>query len=441
MSQTRLRIQSHLKSIIKLVGSNDIVTIIAPTGTGKSLGIPLAVARTKTKIFISVPTIIAAISLSKTLSEMDPTIKVGYGAEGKITYDQETDVVYATSGHLRRKIMSTINDGKCQGIVFTDVLMIDEVHLRKADNDIIIGIWKYCRNQGINVPRMILATATPDLSVVDESAIIYNIPIESYSIDIRYITKTFFMFGTTLINDILSLIRELHLSESYGHFLVFVPGVSHINDIIRKLESYKLSKVILLPVYADLDPIELGKIYQTYDRTIRKIIISTNVSETSITIPDIRVVIDSLYEKRAMTSEIGGLRLESMLISKASAQQRCGRTGRTMPGICYRMTIKNNFNQLPDFIPPEILRLPITNYVMEFIRAGIDSAVILPTAESDRFNKTLSLLKRLMLIDQQSQITESGIFVTEFPLGVQNATILWKWIQLCFWASPRRWLS
>nr|QBK90575.1 MAG: ATP-dependent helicase [Pithovirus LCPAC104] len=420
------KILPHLGDIIDKVRKNSIVTVIAPTGIGKSLGIPTAVARTGSKILVSVPTITAAISLSDTLSKILPQFKIGYAAEGEINYDKNTQIIYATSGHIRRKILGLFDSEKCKDWDFVEVLMIDEFHLRKIDNDIIQGLWNYCKNNNIKIPRLILSSATPD-DYIKEKTTVYEIKDQGYPIHINYIKKIYNIGREEIYDDIIKLIINLNQTEEKpGHFLVFVPGSNDVDKIIHRIDN--ILDIIAIPAYSSLKIEEIKNIYQQVPIEKRKVVIATNIAETSITIPDITVVIDSMLEKRAETSASGGLRLITAKISKASAIQRCGRTGRTKKGKCFRMISEEEYSKLDEMVIPEINRIPIYEYIMEILNIGLEFNEIIPEISKERIIDSKILLKQLKLIEN-NKVTKIGEFVTKFPLGVRNSTLLWKWLE------------
>lgn len=443
-----LRISPHLQEILKRIGNNPITAVVAPTGSGKSLGIPLTVAQAGARIFVSVPTITAALSLAKHLAYIAPEISIGYAAEGDVHYNQSTQVVYATSGHLRRKMLGFFSQGKCSGITFTDVLMLDEIHIGSIDNQIILALWKHCGLQQVQIPRLVLSSAVYDPDKL-LNASIYTIEIETYPIEIRYHPKSYDPEESSLLTDTAAVIKNYHSSSVAGHFLIFVSGSSEVETLINLLGN--LAGAMILPAYSNLSREDVSKIYQKTGANTRKIIIATNIAETSITVPDVGLVVDTLTEKRAETSITGGFRLALRNISKASALQRCGRTGRTMPGICYRMTTKDFFDRLEESRPDEILRVPLYNTIIELLNVGLDPLTVLPNIPGSRLQETLTLLRQLNMITEsrpvagpnatyaeratianmpgKTVVTEIGRFAPSFPLGVRNSAILWNWIK------------
>ncbi len=419
----QLPIYDHLTAILQLIGENPASTVVAPTGTGKSIGIPWALGSIGSRVFVAVPTITAAKSLANYQKTLSTNIKVGYAAEGKVNYDNTTKIIYATAGHIRRKMLSYIKDQQCRPMNFTDILMVDEAHTGAIDVTVIKSLWGLCLNSGKNIPRLLLSSAT--LSSAQQMGKVYKIDLNHRPIEIRYHNKVYNINDPRLIDDTVKIIIRYHRDSAVkGNFLVFASGRSDIENIIRQLGS--LENALILPAYGELSGDAIKQIYLPAESGVRKIIIATNIAETAITIQDIGVVIDTLVEKLAEASEAGGLRLNSVFISKSSAKQRCGRTGRTMNGICYRMTTLKFYNTLKEQRKNELERIPIYNLIIEFLNVGLHPGKIFPNI-SKRAKDATKLLKRLGMVNEYNKITEIGKFAVNFPLGVRNAVIIWKW--------------
>ena len=439
-----LKITPHLVPILKLISENAEVVVSAPTGTGKSLGIPWAVAKTGARIFVSVPTVTAALSLYETQKKLSSNVKIGFAAEGKVFYDENTKIVYATSGHMRKKMLSYVREGLCMPLDFTDVLMIDEVHTGSADNDIILALWNYCRlgnpviteqNKKVQVPRLIYSSAVIPESLLNSNVKIYTVPDKNYPIQIRYHNKDYEVDDSSLYSDLAKLISEYHTSSVEGGFLVFLPGANEVETVMKLLSN--LSNVLILPAYSSLSGEDISKIYESVpdgkvggqiEPKLRKIIVATNIAETAITIENIGVVFDSMREKRAETSLNGGFRLTTSLISKASGTQRCGRTGRTRAGICYRMITENGYKNLEETRPSELDSIPIHTITMELLNVGIRPSKLLKQITKAREEFTLDLLRMLNMVDDKGVTTEIGRFATMFPLSVRNSVALYHWL-------------
>ena len=423
-----LKIYPHLNAIIQKISKFLVVTVVAPTGTGKSIGIPYEVGKSA-RIFVSVPTITAAVSLFNYQKQINPNIKVGYAAEGRIRYNKNSRIVYATSGHVRRKLLNHIKLQVCQRMDFTDVLMIYEAHTGTIDVSVIRSLWNYCSGQGSTVPRLVLSSATLNTDPNKPNPAlgeIYQVDINHHPINILYTNKDYNIGDNRLYDDTVTVIKNNHgILPITNSFLIFAPGQREIKLIIQKLG--KLNNALILPAYGELSIENIQKISDKPPLNIRKIVVATNIVETAVTIENVGLVVDTLIEKIAESSPAGGLRLKTHFISKASATQRCGRTGRTNSGICYRMMTQTKYNTLPDQRKQEIERAPIHRLVIEFLNVGLKPENIIPGLSKERADKAVKLLKQLGMVDLNNDITKMGKFVVQFPLGVKNASLIWYW--------------
>ena len=453
LAKLSLVISSNLPSVVEAINQHDSVLISAPTGIGKSLGVPWILGRKGNRVVISVPTVAAAISLFARQKMLNPGIEVGYAAEAKIHYTAKTQIIYATSGHVRRRFLDfyrqikdkSIKQDFVTGLISqTDILILDEIHLGSIDDHINTSLWEYGIKKGYPVPKLILSSATPKEGMYPKT-FKYSIQTKSYPVNVYYHDKNYRVGDRNLIEDLAKVILTFNSSPLKGDILVFVAGKGEISQLISKLHLSLQSsrdekhRAIIVPAHGDLSREDFRKIYRRpglsretgrmMENPPRKIVIATNIAETSITIEGINLVIDSMMEKRSETSSTGGYRLTLHNISQSSAIQRKGRTGRTGPGNCYRMCTGDFYLQLELNRPEEITRVPIYNTVMELIEVGLKPSEVLINLDKRLIRRAISLLTQLKLTSKDGTVTEAGHFVTNFPLGVRNATILWLWSQ------------
>ena len=184
-----LPIHEYLPGILSMVNDNLVTQVTAATGSGKSIHVLKALAETGLRVFSSVPTRISATSLSSYLKTLSPGISIGHAAEGNRMYTKDTQVVYATSGHVRRKILGYFSRGlsKRYGLSFTDVLVLDETHSGSMDNTVILSLWMEAHRKGFKVPKLLLLSATPtDLEVTPAPAVC-TVPIPTpFPVDVIY---------------------------------------------------------------------------------------------------------------------------------------------------------------------------------------------------------------------------------------------------------------
>lgn len=448
-----MQIAPHLPKIIYLISTNDTVSIVAPTGSGKSVGVPAAIASAGARCFVTVPTRTAAVSLaeyqrilqrnmSPGLNDSDINKLVGFAAEGNINYGNETMISYVTGGHARRKMLSYFSGGKASPIDFCDVLMVDEVHSGSLDTTIIISLWMYAAASQVRVPRLVIASATPVPMIIEPTPAVYTVDLESFPIEYKYLTKRIDIDDATgsVYFEAAKIAANIHVSTDVdtGHILIFAPGSSEVENIASTLtkildetpQDGRTAEII--PAFGALRPEDIAMIYKQTAPNERKIVIATNIAEMSITISDVGHVIDTMVEKRAEMSQSGGFRLTTHYISKDSARQRAGRTGRTRPGICYRLCTEEQFDKLEDHRPPEIDRVPIYEIVMELLDVGLYPETVIKGVDVSRISRSLNLLIRLGMVIENPEglvVTDIGHFAPKFHVSVRNAAFLWHWIQ------------
>lgn len=420
-----LPIDDHLGNIVTTIMSNIVTLISSPTGSGKSTRVPEALADAGMTVMISTPTRTSAISLSSYVGAQCQH-KVGYAAEGKAFYDSLTKIVFATSGHVRRRVNRCFP--RTKGLTFADVLILDEMHSGSLDNSAISLLWMHAHKKGLQVPRLVLLSATPSIMDIEPAPVVYTVPVPTpFPVEIVYVPtdmKEPKDFAAQLAVDLLADPR------CQKDFLIFVSGAQDADEIVSYI-SANSENVVALAAYSAQGSEEIDKIYQKLPEGIRKAVVATNIAETSITIPDVAVVIDTCQVKEAVASNSGATRLETMLVTKDSATQRAGRTGRTCPGTVYRLIAEASFEMLEDHRQPEIERVPLHELVMEWLKIEINPLEVMTGALHHRVYESIHLLKRLGMIkegDDVTEVTPMGDFAPTVPLGVRNAAFLWNWI-------------
>jgi len=426
--------------ILEFIGKYQYCGIIAPTGSGKSTRMIQNIYENGgATVFVSQPTIPAALSLYKEMSRKLGQDKVGYAADGAAMYNRFTPIVYCTAGHLRRKMLSYFENGivKSGAIDFCSVIVLDEAHNGSIDNDVVTELWIQAYSNGVTVPRLVLASATLDKNAtVFENLPVYSIPTNNKPVSIEYAPKDYSPENKALYQDLAITIIKKHMKmrvpeNDVSKWLVFCAGSREVEDVCDLLRAAELTNVDIFPVYSNLPEEDRAKINSSIELGHRAIFVATNIVEASLTIDGLDGVFDSLTEKVAETSSSGGLRLVVKNISKSSAAQRKGRTGRTRPGFCYRMCTEKYFDKLPEQREPEIARAPITNVAIEFINVGLDPVSLFKGRVSElRMTETINLLKTLKMIDEKNNVTDLGKFVTMFPLGVRNSALIYNWMKL-----------
>lgn len=442
----------HLEDIFDRINNNHVTVLMAPTGIGKSTYVPKYLfEKHGLKSIIVQPTIPAAKWLYKRQSLLMGQQNVGWSADTEVHYQNklllgsqfDTNVVYCTGGHMHRRMLDIVNRSAGNlnefDMVFTDVLILDELHIGSLDYEVIMGLYRYALERGANLPRLLLSSATIDLRTLPFTQYgEYIVEIKGYDIIIEYHDKNYKPSDRQIYKDVTQVILKKHYANVPGAkgsaWLVFCPGKAEIeltaNEIIAN-KNPSDDSIIITPLYSDLNEEDQNLVNSAVPSGKRRIIISTNIAEASITIDDLSGVFDTMTEKVSEESSTGGQRLVVKSISKSSAKQRMGRTGRTISGFCYKMCTQEFFDKLRDSKPREIQLIPIHNVVLELFDIKVHprnvfSKVILTDA---RLQSSISLLQRLELIRSDFTVTESGKFVPKFVYSVRAGVALWHWKQ------------
>ncbi len=431
---------TRLHEIIQLVKTNPIVEINAPTGVGKSTIIPLALASAHARIFVSVPTRSAAFAIYeqevRNAAQYNTTLTIGYAAHGEITYDKETSIVYATTGHLRRKMLSYFSRGMIQPITFCDILIVDEIHSGSIDNTVILALWFLAYRSGAKVPRLILMSATP-IELEGFSPVRFVLEVPQHPIQLIYHTRDYNANEENqLYKDTVAVTIKLHREypESADHnaFLIFAPGSKEVEEMVAALTLQLGAEVVVYAGYSAMKKEEIQRMKELPPAGRRKIVVATNIIESAVTIEDAWLVIDTLTEKEAVTSISGGKKLIRTKITKDSAKQRMGRVGRVRPGICYRMCTEAGFLKLEQHKRLEIDRVPIYDVTLELLGSGLQPTTVLPDSSREKIKSAMHLFARLKMINEEPTtitVTDMGRFAVQLPLSVVGSAFLWHWMR------------
>lgn len=439
MSTDNLEIMPYLPQITRTIMENDISFVSAPTGYGKTVGIPLGTAAMGLRMFISIPTKGTTISLTRFQRAIqarrgmfNPDDFVSNAYDSNVYYSDVSKIVYCTAGHIRRKLGKAYKENKMQ---FCDILFVDEVHNQTMDIAMILTIWRAAYTSGMKVPRLLMSSATP-ISVFSD------LPIGYYTIEgkrlydtyVRYLSKPVKVDSplfNSIIVDLIKSICENTSNEVNPHIMIFLPGLGDIETLIRLTPNYP--DCVKLKYYGTMTEEEekLASSDNSFPKGIRKIVYSTNVAEASLTIVGLGYVIDTLLEKRMAMTESGGTKLIDQRISKDSAIQRAGRTGRKNEGVIFRMITKEEFDKLDQHIPSEVDTLPIYDAILELVSSGIDPYLF--PAKRDKIERSMKLLSDLDIIqyyDGVMSVSEIGDFAVSYALPIRISTFLYHWIRL-----------
>jgi len=426
-----LPIAEKSEQLIELLQNNQVIIVAGETGCGKTTQLPKICLQAglgiRGKIAHTQPRRVAATSVaSRIASEVNSPLGelVGYSVRFSDKTSQNTRIKLMTDGILLSELQS---DPMLRNY---EVIIIDEAHERSLNIDFLLGFLKQllCKRKELKV---IVTSATIDpqsFSNYFNDAPIMLVEGRTYPVEVRYqpIEEVDDASGS---DPLLSSIRDAVDScmlESTGDILIFSHGESEIKNVSKYLKQQNLKQTEILPLYARLGIKEQQSIFSSSNN--RKIIIATNVAETSLTIPNIVFVIDigtariSRYSQR---NKIQQLPVEK--ISQASAEQRKGRCGRICPGICIRLYSQQDFELRSEYTLAEIKRTNLSSVVLRLKAMKVSQVESFPFIQSpdDRqWKVAFNLLYELGAMDDAKAITKIGQRMAHLPLDPQLARIL-----------------
>ncbi|KAJ5764472.1 Pre-mRNA-splicing factor ATP-dependent RNA helicase PRP43 [Penicillium manginii] len=428
-----LPVHQQRDEFLQLYQQSQILVFVGETGSGKTTQIPQFVLfddlpQTQRKmVACTQPRRVAAMSVAQRVAEeMDVKLgdEVGYSIRFEDKTSSKTLLKYMTDGMLLREAMNDHNLSRYSTII------LDEAHERTMATDVLMGLLKEVVARRADL-KIIIMSATLDAQKFQRyflDAPLLAVPGRTHPVEIFYTPEPEQDYVEAAIRTVL----QIHATEDEGDILVFLTGEEEIEDAARKiaLEGDEMVReadagpLKVYPLYGSLPPHMQQRIFDPAPparrpggRPGRKVIISTNIAETSLTIDGIVYVVDPGFSKQKIYNP--RIRVESLLvspISKASAQQRAGRAGRTRPGKCFRLYTEEAFKkELIEQTYPEILRSNLSSTVLELKKLGIDDLTLM---------RALEELNYLACLDDEGELTQLGRLASDFPLDPVLAVML-----------------
>lgn len=411
-----LPIDSYQKTFHEQI-SNSHLVVEAETGSGKSTRLPIWASQ-HGRVLVVEPRRIACTSLAKYLAQQSGEklgSKVGYAIKLESEYNEQTDVVFVTPGIALRWLSE-------DGLANFDVIVVDEFHERRWDIDLLVAILKQKASH-----RLVITSATIEGERLAQYLNASRISCEgrTYQVAIEHRANE-----SRALPDIRHLEQRIaeevthQLIASYGDMLVFLPGKKEIMQCEQALAKNPDIQVVKLHASVSDKERDLALSGQNSDNNyLRKVILATNVAETSLTIPDIGVVIDSGLERRTVQRN-GRTTLMLKSISRASAKQRAGRAGRVMDGVCVRLYGEHAALEL--VTPPELQREELTEPMLAAACCGsaLESLSFLDSIPEKSLNSATQTLLTMEAININHQITEHGKKLYPLPIDALYADIV-----------------
>jgi pre-mRNA-splicing factor ATP-dependent RNA helicase DHX15/PRP43 len=445
-SYRKVKLTSLLSDeFLQLYQQSQILVFVGETGSGKTTQIPQFVLyddlpQTQGKmVACTQPRRVAAMSVAQRVAaEMDVKLgeEVGYSIRFEDMTGPKTIMKYMTDGMLLREAMNDHNLSRYSTI------MLDEAHERTMATDILMGLLKEVVGRRPDL-KIIIMSATLDAQKFQRyfmDAPLLAVPGRTHPVEIFYTPEPEQDYVEAAVRTVL----QIHATEGEGDILLFLTGEEEIEDAARKisLEGDEMVReadagpIKVYPLYGSLPPHMQQRIFDPAPpprrpggRPGRKVIVSTNIAETSLTIDGIVYVVDPGFSKQKIYNP--RIRVESLLvspISKASAQQRAGRAGRTRPGKCFRLYTEGAFKkELIESTYPEILRSNLSSTVLELKKLGVDDLVhfdLMDPPAPETLMRALEELNYLACLDDDGNLTPLGRLASEFPLDPALAVML-----------------
>ncbi|CAG5147556.1 uncharacterized protein ALTATR162_LOCUS2057 [Alternaria atra] len=437
---------------------NNVLVLTGETGSGKSTQVPQFLANESWCtgcIAITQPRRVAAISLARRvademgslLGDKGPTAKVGYSVRFDTAAGKHTKVKFLTEGMLLQEMLRDPNMLQYSAIV------VDEVHERSVNVDLILGFLRnlVAAKEGSTARKhplkVVVMSATADVEslvkffgdsqpVSNTEKTVAKTATENkgnvstcYVEGRQYPVKTVYLPQPTQdwVEAALKLVFQIHYKEPLpGDILVFLTGQDTIEGLEKLINDYaegmddEVPKLLVLPLFAALPQHAQQRIFQPAPYRTRRVILATNIAETSVTVPGVRFVVDCGKSKiKQFRNRLG---LESLLvkpISKSAAIQRKGRAGREAPGQCYRLYTESGYNTMEERTTPEILRCDLSQAILTMKARGVDDVLGFPFLDRpprEALEKALLQLLNLQALTETGEISDTGLKIAKFPL-------------------------
>eukprot|EP01128_Nolandella_sp_AFSM9_P010324 TRINITY_DN710_c0_g1_i1.p1 TRINITY_DN710_c0_g1~~TRINITY_DN710_c0_g1_i1.p1 ORF type:complete len:1005 (+),score=215.59 TRINITY_DN710_c0_g1_i1:41-3055(+) len=430
-----LPIYKFREQLLAAVAAHQVIIIVGETGSGKTTQIPQYLyeggyCKGGLKVGCTQPRRVAAMSVAKRVAD-EMGVRLGYEVGYSIRFEDctsdKTVVKYMTDGMLLREFLGEPD------LKSYSTLIIDEAHERTLHTDILFGLVKDVARFRPDL-KLLISSATLDaakFSQYFDDAPIFKIPGRTYPVDVMYTRAP----EADYIEAAIVTTLQIHITQPPGDILIFLTGQDEVETcadaLVAKTRGLgnKIKELIVCKIYSTLPSDLQAKIFEETPPGARKVVVSTNISETSLTIDGICFVIDCGFSKQKDYDPRTGM--ESLVVtpvSKASANQRAGRAGRTQKGTCFRLFTKWAFHhELEENTIPEIQRTNLGNVVLMLKSLGINDLLhfdFMDAPPAETLIRALEQLYALGSLNDRGELTKLGRRMAEFPLEPQLSKMI-----------------
>jgi ATP-dependent helicase HrpA len=421
------------REVVEAIRSNQVVIVAGETGCGKTTQLPLmcleARGENAARIVVAQPRRIAAISLAKRVASLLPEAQknlVGYKVRFHGNVQPGSKIVFVTDGII---LAETAGD---PSLLNYGTILIDEAHERTIPIDFLLGYLRTLLQRRPEL-KVVIASATMDTRLFSRcfrSAPVITVSGRAYPVEIRYAPPIGLWQGCAMrsyVDGVIHAVQSILESYDEGDVLAFLPTVDDIHECATGLSALTKGKALeVLKLYGRMDPSEQEAIFTPSHR--RKIIYTTNIAETSVTVPHIRFVVDSGLARHVRFDPAAGItRMPVERISQASADQRAGRCGRVRDGICIRLYTQSDYASMPRFTPPEIKRSNLAGVILRLAYLGFGKPQQFPFLQHpspSALEAGYRQLRFLGAFDHRGALTIRGKAMASLPLDPAIARML-----------------
>ena len=427
-----LPIAAHADELVELIRKHQVVVVAGETGSGKTTQLPklclLAGRGAAGMVGCTQPRRIAARSVARRVAEeLQVAVggAVGYQVRFNDAISDATAIKFMTDGILLAEIQAD------RWLSKYDTIIVDEAHERSLNIDFLLGYLKQLLPKRPDL-KLIVTSATIDterFAAHFGDAPVVNVEGRGYPVEVRY--RALEGEGEddgqrSMLDGIVAACDEIQRDRGIGDTLVFLPGEREIRDAHRALEQRKYRHTEVLPLYARLSARDQDRVFHPGPQ--RRIVLATNVAETSLTVPRIHYVVDpgvARVKRYSPRQKLDRLHIED--VSQASANQRAGRCGRIAPGTCIRLYSEADFQSRAEFTDPEIRRAALAGVILRMLALGLGEIEKFPFLEppdpravADGWQQ----LNELGAVDARRKLTAIGCTMAKLPVDVKLARML-----------------